>query len=224
MDRASFAARVYHAVLGPETTLPEVYAALDTAAEYGTPVRLPPCYAAEAVEYAPGVTVEAVCGYPQGQTAPSTKEFGAERAWKDGVDGIAVVINVGRLRAGDDGAALEELERVVAAVPVPVTVIVDAPLLSVGELRTACELAAEAGAAFVETATADAGGGAAIEDVEIMAEYLPVAANGGIGSFEAALAMFEAGADRVVTPDGAAVLEGFDAGAIGASTFGSERP
>lgn len=182
-------------------------------------VCLPPCYVTEAHEHAPGVTLAAVCGFPHGQMAPEAKEFEAERAWKDGADEIDVVLNVGRLRGGDNGAIADELNRVVAAVPVPVKVIVEAPLLSVGEFRTACELAADTGAAYVETSTGFSVGGATVEDVEIMSEYLPVKASGGVGDFETALAMLEAGADRIGASAGAAIVEGFDPAAIERSSF-----
>jgi deoxyribose-phosphate aldolase len=52
-----------------------------------------------------------------------------------------------------------------------------------------------------------------------MSEYLPVKASGGIDGFEAALSMFEAGADRVGASAGAAIVEGFDAEAVAASSF-----
>ena len=101
----------------------------------------------------------------------------------------------------------KELERVVAAVPVPVKIIVEAPLLAEDELRTACELAAAADADYVKTAT----GFAEVADVEVMSDYLPVKASGGIGSFEAAVEMLAAGADRIGASSGAAIVEGYDA-------------
>jgi deoxyribose-phosphate aldolase len=105
----------------------------------------------------------------------------------------------------------EELERVVAAVPVPVKIIVEAPLLAEDELRTACELAADADADYVKTATGFAEGGAEVADVEVMSDYLPVKASGGIGSFEAAVEMLAAGADRIGASSGVAIVEGYDA-------------
>jgi deoxyribose-phosphate aldolase len=211
MNRAEFAARIDHTVLGPETTPGDVEAVLEAAAEHGTNACIPPCYVDEAVEAAPGVTVVTVCGFPHGQTAPGTKEDEAERAWRDGADEIDVVLNVGRLRSGETEAVRGELERVVAAVPAPVKIIVEAPLLSDAELRTACELAADADADYVKTATGFSEGGAAVADVEVMSEYLPVKASGGVGSFEAAVEMLEAGAERIGASSGVEIVEGYDA-------------
>ena len=211
MNRAEFAARIDHTVLGPETTWDEVKAVLDAADSHGMNACIPPCYVAEADDYAPDVTLVSVCGFPHGQAATKSKEFEAERAWQDGADEIDVVRTVGRLRSGDTESVAEELNCVVAAVPVPVKVIVEAPLLDDDELRSACELAADADAAFVKTATGFSDGGAAVEDVELMAEYLPVKASGGIGTFEDAVAMLDAGAERIGASAGVALVEGFDA-------------
>ncbi|PSP77642.1 deoxyribose-phosphate aldolase [Halobacteriales archaeon QS_4_69_225] len=214
MDRAEFAGRVDHTVLGPETTPDDVRTVVETAADHGMNACVPPCHVSLAVETAPAVTVVAVCGFPHGQAAPAIKEAEAERAWGDGADEIDVVVNVGRLHAGDHEAVREELECVVAAVPVPVKVIVEAPLLADDELRTACELAADADADYVKTATGFSEGGATIADVEVMSEYLPVKASGGVGDFEAAVAMLEAGAERIGASSGVAIVEGYDAGAF----------
>ena len=211
MDRAEFAGRIDHTVLGPETTPDDVRTVVETAADRGMNACVPPCHVPLAVETAPEVTVVTVCGFPHGQAAPEVKEAEAERAWRDGADEIDVVVNVGRLRAGDHDAVREELECVVAAVPVPVKVIVGAPLLSDDELRTACELAVDADADYVKTATGFSEGGATVADVEVMSDYLPVKASGGIGSFEAAVGMLEAGADRIGASSGAAIVEGYDA-------------
>ena len=214
MDREAFAGRIDHTVLGPETTPGDVETALDAAAAHGMNACIPPCYVAEATGYTPNVTVVTVCGFPHGQAAPGTKKNEAERAWRDGADEIDVVINVGRLRTGDADAVRAGVEGVVAGVPVPVKVIVEAPLLSEAELRTACELAVDTDADFVKTATGFSGGGATVSDVEVMAEYLPVKASGGIGSFEEAVAMLEAGADRIGASSGVEIVEGYDAGAF----------
>lgn len=214
MDRDEFAARIDHTVLGPETTWNDVKTVLDAADEHGLNACIPPCYVAEAEEYAPEITLVTVCGFPHGQEADSAKEFEAERAWKDGADEIDVVINVGRLHAGETDAIAKELEQVVAAVPLPVKVILEAPLLSEKKLRTACAIAEEAGAAFVKTATGFAEGGATVEDVRIMAEYLPVKASGGIGSFREAVDMLEAGAERIGASSGVKIVEGYDSSAF----------
>ena len=191
------ASRIEHTVLGPTTTWADVTAVLDAAASLGMRACLPPCYVAAAAEHAPGVDLTVVVGFPHGQHATATKCQEATQAWEDGADELDVVANVGYLLDGNDGAVREDIGEVVAAVPVPVKVIVEAPLLDGDHLRRACEAAADADADFVKTATGFSEGGATVADVAVMSEYLPVKASGGVGSWERARAMFEAGAERI---------------------------
>ncbi|WP_117594670.1 deoxyribose-phosphate aldolase [Haloprofundus halophilus] len=208
MERSELAARIDHTVLGPETRLDDVERVLDEAAEYGMNVCIPPCYVAEAAEYAPDVTLATVVGFPHGQHSTETKRVEAVDAWEQGADELDMVINVGRLKAGDDDAVEADVAEVVAAVPIPVKVIIETALLTDEEKHRACETAKEADAAFVKTSTGFAEGGATVEDVELMAEYLPVKASGGVGSYDEAMAMFEAGAERIGASSGTAILDG----------------
>lgn len=228
MDRSAFAARIDHTVLGPETTPADVERVVSEAAEWGMNACVPPCYVAEcneATERASGeaashaaecneateqrdVTLVTVVGFPHGQHAPAVKRAEAERAVADGADELDVVVNVGRLRAGEDDAAREDLAGVVAASDVPVKVIVEAPLLSDDEKRAAGRLAREAGADYLKTATGFAGGGATVADVELLAEFLPVKASGGIGDYETARAMLDAGAVRIGASAGVDLVRG----------------
>jgi len=61
---------------------------------------------------------------------------------------------------------------------------------------------------MVKTSTGFADGGATIRDVELMSEYLPVKASGGVGSYEEATAMLDAGAVRIGASSGVAIVEG----------------
>ncbi len=210
MDRSEFAARIDHTVLGPETTMSDVRRVLDEASSHGTNACIPPCYVAEARDVAPeDLTLATVVGFPHGQHSTDAKREEAVAAWKDGADELDVVINVGRLKAGDTEAVVHDLGDVVAAVPVPVKVIIETALLTDEEKRRACEAAVEADADMVKTSTGFADGGATVEDVALMSEYLPVKASGGVGSYEEAAAMLDAGAERIGASSGVAIVEGF---------------
>jgi deoxyribose-phosphate aldolase len=208
MDRAEFAARVDHTVLGPATTAADARRVVAEASEYGTNACVPPCYVGEVVDEAPPVTVMTVVGFPHGQHGPTVKREEAVTAWGDGADELDVVLNVGRLKAGDDEAVVDELAELVAAVPVPVKVIVEAPLLTEDEKRRAGEAAVAADADYLKTGTGFSGP-ATVEDVALLAEYLPVKASGGIDSYEAARAMLDAGAERIGASAGVELVEGF---------------
>jgi deoxyribose-phosphate aldolase len=205
--------RIEHTVLGPTTTWADVTGLLDTAMREGMRACIPPCYVADAADYAPGVDIATVIGFPHGQHATAIKCAEAQQAWDDGADELDVVANVGRLRSGADEAVEDDLAEVVAAVPIPVKVIVESPLLDDGELRRACQAAVDADADFVKTATGFSDGGATIEDVELIREFLPVKASGGIGSWEQAKAMFDAGAERIGASRGDVIVSEYRAGA-----------
>ena len=208
MDRDEFAASIDHTVLGPETTWGDVETVLDEAADHGMNACIPPCYLPEAADHgnAPE-TIATVVGFPHGQHAPEAKRDEAVGAWNDGADEIDLVINVGRLKAGEDDAVAADISDVVAAVPVPVKVIIETALLSDDEKRRACEAAVDADAHMVKTSTGFADGGATIPDVELMSEYLPVKASGGVGSYEEATAMLDAGAVRIGASSGVDIIE-----------------
>ena len=197
--------RIEHTVLGPTTTWDDVAAVLDDALREGMRACIPPCYVGEASEYA-NVDLVTVIGFPHGQHTTEAKCAEATDAWDASADELDVVANVGRLKTGDDEAFQADIAEVVAAVPVPVKVIVEAPLLDDKELRRACRAAADADAAFVKTATGFSEGGATVGDVAVMSEYLPVKASGGVGSWEKARAMFEAGAERIGASSGDVIV------------------
>ncbi len=208
MDRAALAPLVDHTTLGPATTPTDVDRVLAEATEYGTNVCIPPCYLERAAHFPSDLTVATVVGFPHGHHDREVKREEAVRAWKAGADELDVVLNVGRLKAGEDDAVADELGEIVAAVPVPVKVILETALLTEAEKRRACEAAVAADAAMVKTSTGFAGGGATVADVELLGRYLPVKASGGIGSYEEAMAVIDTGADRIGTSSGVEILDG----------------
>jgi len=199
-------ARIEHTVLGPETTPEAVERVLDEATEHGMRACVPPCYVPLATEYAPAVGLSTVVGFPHGQHTAETKCQETRELAAAGADELDMVSNVGLLRAGEDERFETDIAEVVASTTLPVKVIVQAPLLSAEELHRAAEAAVEADADFLKTATGFSGGGATVEDVELLSEYLPVKASGGIGSWEEAKAMFDAGAERIGASSGVDIV------------------
>lgn len=197
--------RIEHTVLGPETTPADVRRTLDEAREFGLRACVPPNYVGLATEYAPGVPLTTVVSFPHGTAATGTKVHEAERAFEDGADELDVVPHVGRLKAGDDDVVARDIEAVVEATPLPTKVIVETPLLSEAETHRVGRIAADAGADYLKTATGFSGGGATVADVKCLAEYAPVKASGGIGSWREARTMFEAGAARIGASSGATI-------------------
>ena len=158
------------------------------------------------------VKVATVVGFPLGATDSDTKRFETEAAVDNGAQEIDVVINIGRLKDGDDEYVLRELNDVVeAAEERPVKVIIETCLLTHAEKIRACGIVVDAGAQFVKTSTGFGTNGATIEDVkllrEIVGEKFGVKAAGGIRDAQTALAMIEAGATRLGTSSGVAIVQ-----------------
>lgn len=159
------------------------------------------------------VKVGAVIGFPLGATLTSVKKFEAEEALKAGAREIDMVINVGALKSGNLGLVRSDIGTVADAVHQQnalVKVIIETVLLSNDEKVSACKLSTEAGADFVKTSTGFLGGGATVADVALMrravGSEVGVKASGGIRTAADALAMIEAGANRLGTSSGVAIV------------------
>jgi deoxyribose-phosphate aldolase len=150
-----------------------------------------------------GVDVGTVVGFPHGSSLGSVKRFETERALEDGATEIDVVLNVGRLRSGDDAWVADELAGVVEACRgrALVKVILECALLTDADKARACGLAVTAGADYVKTSTGFAAHGATTHDVRLLRASVPasvkVKAAGGIATLDGLLEMLDAGASRV---------------------------
>lgn len=165
-----------------------------------------------------GVKVAAVVGFPLGAMDTDAKRFETETAIDLGAQEIDVVLNLGRLKDGDDKYVFRELRDVVeAAQGAPVKVILECCLLTEDEKRRAISLVVESEAKFVKTSTGFSTGGAILADVKLMRELVGpnfgVKAAGGIRDTATALAMIEAGANRLGTSAGVAIVQGLKADA-----------
>lgn len=163
------------------------------------------------------VKVVCVVGFPLGAMETDVKRLETEAAIDSGAHEIDVVLNLGRLKDHDDAFLLRELRDVVeAADERTVKVILETVLLTREEKIHACQLAVQAGAHFVKTSTGFAAGHATIEDVRLLRETVGpsfgVKASGGIRDAASALAMMEAGANRLGTSNGVAIMKGLAAG------------
>jgi len=159
------------------------------------------------------VKVASAVGFPLGAMSSDVKRFETEAAIDDGAAEIDVVLNIGRLKDGDDQFVLRELRDVAeAADERPVKVILETCLLTHEEKIRACHLVLDSGAHFVKTSTGFSTGGATIEDVKLLRETVGpkfgVKAAGGIRDAKTALAMIEAGATRLGTSASVAIIKG----------------
>ena len=160
------------------------------------------------------VKVVTVVGFPLGANISEVKAFETQRAIQDGADEIDMVINVSKLKDKDYDFVKKDIEAVKKACgDTALKVILETDLLTGDEIKKACELCVEAKADFVKTSTGFVknGVGAKVEDVKLMAKTvkpygLGVKASGGIRDKQKAVALVEAGADRLGTSSGVAIV------------------
>ena len=144
-----------------------------------------------------------MAGFPHGAVAAEVKAWEASLAVSEGAREIDLVIPIGALKGGDEGEVARHIRAVVKAVgnAIVTKVILETAYLTHGEKVAACRLAREEGASFVKTSTGFGPGGATVEDVRLLratvGEKLGVKAAGGIRDRATALAMLEAGANRL---------------------------
>jgi deoxyribose-phosphate aldolase len=174
-----------------------------------------PTHVRFASERLAGVPAKAVTviGFPMGANTKAVKVYETRDAINRGADELDLVVNVSALTHGYYDFVREEIRAVVAAaLDRPVKVILECGALDADQKTTAAKLVEEAGAAFVKTSTGFGPGGATEADVRLLrrvvGDRLGIKASGGIRSYERALNLLEAGADRIGTSSGVVIMEG----------------
>jgi len=220
MDRATLAGMIDHTLLKPEATPDEVVVLCEEATDLGvaavcvSPSMLPITHGLGV-----GIDVCTVIGFPSGAHQPAVKAREAEVALEAGATEIDMVVDLGRVRAGEWAAVEDGIGAVRAASQggALLKVIIESAALSDDQVVVVCEAAAAAGADYVKTSTGfHPAGGASVEAVRLMVATvggrLGVKASGGIRDATTALAMVEAGATRIGCSASRAILDGLDQG------------
>ena len=214
------AAYIDHTLLKPDASAAQIEQLCTEAREYKFfSVCVNGSWVAAARHFLDGsdVKVASVVGFPLGAMSSDVKRFETETAIDDGAHEIDLVLNIARLKAGDDKYVFREICDVVeAADERTVKVILETCLLTDEEKIRACKLVVESGAHFVKTSTGFSTAGATIADVKLLRETVGVKfgvkASGGVRDAQTALAMIEAGATRLGTSSGIAIVKGLAGG------------
>jgi deoxyribose-phosphate aldolase len=205
-----------HTILKPDATAKDIEKLCAEAREFGFfSVCVNGSRVVQACHLVDGSNVKVACvvGFPLGAMDSDAKRYETEVAIDHGAHEIDLVLNIGRLKDGDEASVLRELRDVVeAADERTVKVILETCLLTRDEKIRACQLVLDSGAHFVKTSTGFSTGGATLDDVKLMREIVGpdfgVKASGGIRDTATALAMIEAGATRLGTSGGVAIVKG----------------
>ncbi len=221
---ASLAAYIDHTFLKPEGSAADIKKICAEAREHHfASVCVNPSYIKLVAEElsGSGVTPCCVVGFPFGTHTPEAKAAETAQAVADGAREVDMVLNVGAVKSGDWALVERDIAAVVqAAGEAGVKVILENCLLTDEEKVRACEISKQVGAAFVKTSTGYSTGGATAHDVALMRKTVGpdvgVKASGGVRTYEDAVAMLEAGANRLGASAGVQIIAGSSAGASSA--------
>lgn len=214
MNKKQMAAMIDHTILKAVAKRDDVEKLCEEAkANNFASVCVNPVHVALAAKLLKDSSVEVctVVGFPLGATSHEVKA--QEAAWtvKEGATEVDMVIDIGAAKEGRFDDVEADIAGVVAASkPAIVKVILEVCYLTEDEIVACCKAAVRSGAHFVKTSTGFGDGGATVEAVSLMRKTvgpdIGVKAAGGIRSAKDALAMVEAGANRIGCSAGLAIM------------------
>jgi deoxyribose-phosphate aldolase len=211
---------VDHTNIRPDAARVDIERLCDEAAEYGLwSVAIMGAWIPLVRRRLEGSGVRIVTG-PGAMYGGTTEEkvFGARRVIQLGADEVDMVINVGALKSGELALVRDEIAAVVEACKETrpgtiVKAILECCYLRDDEKVVAAKLAEEAGVDFVKTSTGLGPSGATAADVRLLrsavSAKVKVKAAGGIKTQEQAMAMIEAGAERIGSSCGVQIVRGY---------------
>lgn len=206
MDIKTICSIVDHTLLKQTATWDEIKVIIDDAITYQTAsVCIPPCYVKQASEYANGkMAICTVVGFPNGNMTTAAKAFETKEALENGATEIDMVINIGRLKAGEYTAVENEIKTLKDICGKHILkVIIETCLLTEEEKIKMCHIVTSAGADYIKTSTGFSTAGATLEDIALFSknigENVKMKAAGGIASLDDAKAFIELGASRLGT-------------------------
>jgi deoxyribose-phosphate aldolase len=213
MNIASF---IEHTNLSPQLSIGDIDKLVVEANQFGfAGVCVPPFWVRRAWRERANskFILVTVAGFPLGYNMTETKLDEISRAIDNGADEIDVVWNITAFKSGIPWTKIEiaKCSKLVHDHNKLLKVIIETAYLSDSEIEKACKICSDAGADFVKTSTGFAPAGATKEQVSLMKKVLPshvgIKASGGIKTYEQALAMIHAGASRIGTSSGPAIVE-----------------
>ena len=210
MDIAPF---IDHTLLKPDATEDDIRRLCEEANKYHfASCCVNPCWVSLVSNALKGSGIKtcSVVGFPLGASHTMVKYSEAERCVRDGAGEIDMVMNIGAFKSENLRLVSDEIKEIVRRTKVLVKVIIEACLLTTDEKIEATKIIVDAGAHFVKTSTGFSKYGATIEDVKllknIVGQRIGVKASGGIRTYKQAMDMIEAGATRIGTSAGVAIV------------------
>lgn len=214
-DAGRLAQMIDHALLRPDATFSDLERACGEAMKYGfSSLVVPSIFVKKTKGLLSGSTVKisSTVGFPFGSSTTTVKIVEAMEAIKNGADELEIVANISAVKSGAHELAEIDIKNIVLMTPNVIhKIILETGLLTPDETVRLCQIALRAGAEFVKTCTGFGPRGASIEDVRLMRRTVGsscrVKAAGGIKDLAAVTALVEAGAERIGTSSGPAIME-----------------
>ncbi len=216
-DAGQLAQLIDHTLVRPEATLDDLAAACAAAKQYRFAALIVNGWQvarAKASLSGTGVKVGAVVGFPHGACTTTVKIVEAMEAMKNGAEELDIVANRGMVRSGKLDLLEIDIKNVIAMTKGVVhKIIIECGALSANETADVCRIAVRAGAEFVKTSTGYGPRGATVADVlavrAVVGTTCRVKASGGIRDLDSVMALVQAGAERIGTSAGPAIMEEF---------------
>jgi len=220
-SKEDVAARIDHTILKADARREEIIRLCREAHAYGfKAVCVQPCHVETCIDELRGadVVAAAVVGFPLGANCPEVKAYEAGKVLALGAREVDMVMNIGALKDRRIEDLYQDIRAVVtAAEAYPgaiIKVIIETALLTDEEKTLAAQTAVRAGAQYVKTSTGFGGSGATVEDISLMVQAVAgrakIKASGGIKTRSQAEALLAAGADRLGTSSGIAIMREYD--------------
>lgn len=215
-ENKTLAATIESTLLKVDATLDEIHRLCDEAVQLELKgVCVPPYFVKEASRRLEGskVLLVSVAGFPLGYSATSGKAEEIKRLINDGCDEIDLVAPVTAIKNGNwtyVSNEINSLSQITHLKDRPIKLIIEMGMLSPEEVREVCRIAEEAHVDFIKTSTGMLGPGPSAEDIRflrsILAPITRIKASAGIRTRDKAVALIEAGAERLGTSSASAIL------------------
>lgn len=208
---------IEHTLLKPDCTLQDIQQLCQEAMQHEfAGVCVPPYYVREArrtLGEESSIRVVTVVGFPMGYTAIAAKSEEIKRAIDEGANEIDAVLNIAAVKSQHWNHVQHDVEGVARAVHMrgcTSKLILECGLLTEEEIRRSAGIALEAGIHYLKTGTGFHGYPATVDMIRLLksiaGDRMKIKAAGGIRTQEAAEALLEAGADRLGTSAGPALV------------------
>ncbi len=214
-DAGRLAQMIDHAVLRPDATFTDLEQACRDAKTYGfSSLVVPGIFVKKSKELFSGssVKISSAVGFPLGNSTTTVKIVEAMEAVKNGAEELEIVANISAVKSGAYELAEIDVKNIILMTPNVIhKIILETGLLTRDELVRLCHIAVRSGAEFVKTCTGFGPRGASVDDVRLMRQAVgsacKVKAAGGIKDLASVKAFVEAGAERIGTSSGPAIME-----------------